>query len=294
MNVTFRCAGAALAVLLSAGTASAQATRTWVSGVGDDANPCSRTAPCKTFAGAISKTAAGGIISVLDPGGFGAVTITKSITLDGGGVDGSITAPLTTGITVNVGAADQVTLRNLAIYGVGSGVYGIRVLGASGYVSVDHCIVSGFSNGIDFNSTGKLSVSDSSFIDQTGFGVIVRQGRASVDRSRFDNNVQDALRVSGGGTASVRRSTAAGHGNVAFSAVGAGSRLTLDDTQVTNNAYGVGAMSGGSITMANTTVFGNTVQGLYFDGASSLLSFGDNRVVGNSTNGTFSGTESLQ
>ncbi|PYQ51096.1 MAG: hypothetical protein DMF59_08935, partial [Acidobacteria bacterium] len=64
-------------------TANAQASRTWVSGVGDDANPCSRTAPCKTFAGAISKTAAGGEISVLDPGGFGAVTITKSITIEG-------------------------------------------------------------------------------------------------------------------------------------------------------------------------------------------------------------------
>jgi hypothetical protein len=65
--------------------AQAQATRTWVSGVGDDANPCSRTAPCKTFAGAISKTAPCGEISVLDPGGFGAVTITKSITINGTG-----------------------------------------------------------------------------------------------------------------------------------------------------------------------------------------------------------------
>ena len=68
--------------------AHAQATRTWVSGVGDDANPCSRTAPCKTFAGAISKTAAGGEINVLDPGGFGAVTITKSITISSRGLRG--------------------------------------------------------------------------------------------------------------------------------------------------------------------------------------------------------------
>src|SRR5260221_13453148 len=72
-------------VLLGVSLMSAQASRTWVSGVGDDANPCSRTAPCKTFAGAISKTAAGGEIDALDPGGFGAVTITKAITLDGGG-----------------------------------------------------------------------------------------------------------------------------------------------------------------------------------------------------------------
>src|SRR5688500_2946121 len=67
------------ATLMLAAPAQAQATRTWVSGVGDDANPCSRTAPCKTFAGAISKTAAAGEINCLDPGGFGGLTITKSI-----------------------------------------------------------------------------------------------------------------------------------------------------------------------------------------------------------------------
>src|SRR5580700_6054859 len=70
---------------LAIAPAHAQATRTWISGVGDDVNPCSRTAPCKTFAGAISKTAAGGEIDALDPGGFGTVTLTKSITIDGGG-----------------------------------------------------------------------------------------------------------------------------------------------------------------------------------------------------------------
>jgi hypothetical protein len=84
--------------------AQAQATRTWVSGVGDDVNPCSRTAPCKTFAGAISKTATGGEISVLDPGGFGAVTITKAITIDGGTGSGwaSILHSGVPGIIINI------------------------------------------------------------------------------------------------------------------------------------------------------------------------------------------------
>src|ERR1700682_571136 len=105
--------------LLLAVPAAAQATRTWVSGVGDDVNPCSRTAPCKTFPGAISKTAAGGEIDVLDPGGFGVVTITKAITLDGGGgINASILGSGTTGITINVGAnTDVVTIRNLSING---------------------------------------------------------------------------------------------------------------------------------------------------------------------------------
>src|SRR5205807_5391143 len=68
-------------MLAVASMAQAQATRTWVSGVGDDVNPCSRTAPCKTFAGAISKTAIGGEINCIDSGGFGSVTITKAITI---------------------------------------------------------------------------------------------------------------------------------------------------------------------------------------------------------------------
>jgi hypothetical protein len=133
-----------LAVLVvfcvTASPAFGQATRTWVSGVGDDVNPCSRTAPCKTFAGAISKTFIGGEIDVLDPGGFGTVTITKSITIDGGASLGSILASGTNGINVNIAenANDpnrRVVLRNLTINGSGAsgavgtntGIHGINV-----------------------------------------------------------------------------------------------------------------------------------------------------------------------
>src|SRR5256885_14784300 len=101
--------------------AQAQATRTWVSGVGDDANPCSRTAPCKTFAGAISRTADGGEIDALDPGGYGAVTITKSITIDGNNTTAGILAAGTNGIIINAAGID-VTLRGLTINGAGSGL----------------------------------------------------------------------------------------------------------------------------------------------------------------------------
>src|SRR5690349_202627 len=103
-------------VFFTASSTQAQATRTWVSGVGDDVNPCSRTAPCKTFAGAISKTAAGGEIDALDPGGFGAVTITKSIVIDGttGAGFGSILASGTNGVNVNdsaSGAPNTIVVR---------------------------------------------------------------------------------------------------------------------------------------------------------------------------------------
>src|SRR6185369_940130 len=124
--------GAMLVPLLYAGVAQAQATRTWVSGVGDDANPCSRTAPCKTFAGAISKTADGGEISALDPGGFGAVTITKGITINGDGTLAAILAAGTNGIIVNAPANRDVIIRNVSINctgnGVSPGIKGIRFL----------------------------------------------------------------------------------------------------------------------------------------------------------------------
>lgn len=134
---------------LASAPAHAQATRTWVSGVGDDVNPCSRTAPCKTFAGAISKTAAAGEINCLDPGGYGSVTITKSIMISCEAGTGGISAPLTNGIIVNAAATDVVIIRGLDINGMGSGLVGIKFLsGAS--LTVDTCIISGFqgSNGL--------------------------------------------------------------------------------------------------------------------------------------------------
>lgn len=139
-------------LMLVAGAAHAQATRTWVSGVGDDVNPCSRTAPCKTFAGAISKTAAGGVINTLDPGAFGAVTITKAITIqtDGVGTAG-VLASFTNGIVVNAPTGSQIYLRGLQIEGAGTGFSGIRVLG--GDVYVQNCTIQNFrgSPGVGIN-----------------------------------------------------------------------------------------------------------------------------------------------
>src|ERR1700722_10645018 len=103
-------------------------TRTWVSGVGDDANPGSRTAPCKTFAGAMSKTDPGGEINVVDPGGFGALTITKALTIDGAGTFASVLASGTAGITISAGPNDVGALRNLSIHGAASGLDGIHFL----------------------------------------------------------------------------------------------------------------------------------------------------------------------
>src|SRR5947207_8312383 len=162
-------------VLLGTTFGYAQASRTWVSGVGDDANPCSRTAPCKTFAGAISKTAPGGEIDALDPGGFGAVTITKAITIDGGGGQvASVLVSGTNGIVISAGGNDLVILRNLRINGLnGSGLNGIRWI-AGKALHVQNCYIFGFSqNGIDIakGDGGKAYVVETYSTNNGGSGI---------------------------------------------------------------------------------------------------------------------------
>jgi hypothetical protein len=141
--------GIMLVPMLYAAPAHAQATRTWVSGVGDDANPCSRTAPCKTFAGAISKTAALGEINVLDPGGFGAVTITKSISIIADHVEAGVLVSGTNGIIVNAGVNDKVLLEGLDIEGLGTGINGVSII-AGGKTTVRRCSIRNFTqNGVN-------------------------------------------------------------------------------------------------------------------------------------------------
>ena len=160
-SITLKVLTCALFILALSSIAQAQATRTWVSGVGDDVNPCSRTAPCKTFSGAISKTAIGGEISVLDPGGFGSLTITKSMTVDGGSQYGSILASGVNGVVVNVGAnvndpQRRVTLRRLTINGAGTtlGVRGVNVtVNGIAKLNVENCFIQNFTTaGIDITS----------------------------------------------------------------------------------------------------------------------------------------------
>src|SRR5216684_8949077 len=159
---TLRVLSAVILVLGVSVVANAQATRTWVSGVGDDANPCSRTAPCKTFAGAISKTANLGEIDCLDPGGFGAVTITKSITINCDAGPGGILPGITNAVNIN-GAGIIVTLRALDLQGVGQGVIGVNIIQAS-FVHLVDMNIYGFTNtcvNVAAASTVNLTIKDS-------------------------------------------------------------------------------------------------------------------------------------
>src|SRR5437870_3821686 len=186
LRFAFNILAIAVFSLAISSSAQAQATRTWVSGVGDDANPCSRTAPCKTFAGAISKTAKDGEISVLDPGGFGTVTITKSITLNGthGSGFGSILSALTAqAILINItDAADvrkSVRIVALNINGASSGTDGIKILAAT-RVSIEDTIIDGLTNrGINDIRTGagnQLFVTDRTIRNTVQSNVVVLQG----------------------------------------------------------------------------------------------------------------------
>jgi hypothetical protein len=273
--------------LMTASLAEAQATRTWVSGVGDDANPCSRTAPCKTFAGAISKTAAGGSIDALDPGGFGAVTITKSITIDGGGgpLAGVLATLGSSGIIVNSASA-VVILRNLSIEGVGTGANGIRVIAAA-QVHVERCTIQNFANnGIVFAASGDLFVSDTSIKDMTDQGIYLQSGRTTLDRVVLSGNGFGLL-VGNSAAATAKHSTASGN-DVGFgTAYSAGAQLNLEDSVTTNNRYGVMVLHGSSLRMSAVHVGNNSLSGMFNDGTGILVSFGNNRFAGNAGDGVF-------
>jgi hypothetical protein len=291
----------ALLVALAAAPAGAQATRTWVSGVGDDANPCSRTAPCKTFAGAISKTAPGGEINAIDPGGFGAVTITKAITIRADGVTAGVLAAGTNGITINAGANDAVVLRGLDIEGAGTGLHGVRFL-AGGSLHVEDCTIAGFTqSGIHFNPSGasRLYVEDTVVRNNpaggTSFaGVFVTpapggSAEASLEGVRILRNFH-GLRGQGNARVTARRCTASGNAGTGFLA-GAGAQLNLDGCEASGNANGVRADGAGTVVrLTDSIVASNALNGLLTGSGGAIQSFGNNRVAGNGSDGAPSAT----
>jgi hypothetical protein len=293
------------------GSASAQASRTWVSGVGDDANPCSITAPCKTWAGAISKTAAGGEIDALTPGGFGALTILKAITIDGGG--GQIASVLTggtNGINVNAGPNDVVILRNLSFNGVlgtvTPGLIGLRFLSGAA-LHVEHCNIMNFSqNGIQVvtGAAAQMNVLDSIITNNAGGGILIQPtsatAKVSIIGTQINGNTTYGLRADGTGGGSVNASFSdsqsignSTNGILAIS--GGGSALVVANRSVlSNNGINGVATSGASATLlvGNSTISGNQNAATVVSG--SILTYGNNSVNNNTvSDGTFSGSAPL-
>lgn len=283
-----------VALLLGAAPLSAQATRTWISGVGDDANPGSRTAPCKTFAGAISKTAANGEIDCLDPGGFGAVTITKAITLDGGGGQvGSILVSGTNAINIVAGANDVVILRNLRLQGIGTGLNGIRFTSGKALI-IENCTIDGFLDaGIDIALTaaGSVSVINTNI---SGLGVTGERGiyienttnSVKVDLTNVSiwNAGDQGISCNAGTlTGSHVTVTTCSYGVVAYG----NNNIQFDSSNISNNSVVGLRMAGGAMRIADCVVSGNA-EGVYIT-AGTITSFGNNRIAGNgSLNGPLS------
>ncbi|MBN8479465.1 MAG: hypothetical protein J0L91_10910 [Burkholderiales bacterium] len=233
-------AAAALAVVSSA--AHAQATRTWVSGVGDDANPCSRTAPCKTFAGAISKTATGGEISVLDPAGFGGLTIAKAITIDGAGQLSGVLASGITGVIVNTTGA--VTLRNLTIQSPGNGLAAIRHIN-SGPLHVKNVRINMMGGG--------------------AFAAVDIAPNAATDVTLSDVTITNCTSPASG---------------VKLNGAGGAIKATLDGVQVTRCGIGVELLANARVAVRNGNLSHNTTgASVVTGGTASALAF-DHTTIG--------------
>src|SRR5713101_182550 len=278
-------------VLLGTTFGYAQASRTWVSGVGDDANPCSRTAPCKTFAGAISKTAVGGEIDALDPGGFGAVTITNGITIDGGGGQvASVLVAGTNGIIVAAQPNDVVILRNIRINGLlggpsTAGLNGIRWISGKA-LFVQSCHIFGFSNnGIDIAKSdgGNAYVVDTNVVNNGQRGISNSNSTSTVnvfiDRSRFEGN-QFGIWSGDFSKITTANSDASGgtYGFITQSGSGT-SENNISNTSADNDTA-AGIASGGGATASTVRIIGvslfNDGTGLSVGAMGSVLTGGGN------------------
>jgi hypothetical protein len=310
VRFTFNTAAIAIFILAVASITQAQATRTWVSGVGDDVNPCSRTAPCKTYAGAISKTADKGEISTLDPGGFGAVTITKGITIDGttGAGFGSILAAGVTGVNVNdslsaTPGAAVVTLRNLSINGASTTAgSGIRFTSGKALI-VEDCDIFGFigtgtvGRGISVELTAgpkNVFIKDTNITNCT---VGVRIGTTSSFVAAVLDNVNiDAIgdqvagttgvELAAGGFAVIRNSVISRFQNGVNNTGGANSGARLVGSTLFSNANGINA-GASQAHVSSSSFLGNTA-GIALVGG-SVLTGCDNFFAGNTSDVTGGG-----
>jgi hypothetical protein len=306
---------AILSLCAYAAPASAQATRTWVSGTGDDVNPCSRTAPCKTFAGAISKTAAGGEINCIDPAGFGAVTITKTLTIDCHYTEGGVLAG-GNGIVVNALSTDVVVLRGLDIFGVNPPTHGVRII-AAGAVHIEDCVIRRFNSassfGISFQptTTTNLFISNTTITQNgngaTGGGINIQPTGAGVGRVILKNtlvrgNANVGMIVNTTGLASagigavIDQSEFSGNsgGGLAFLApagsAGIGGMVT-NSTIANNGGNGISADGiGATVRVGNTTIIGNSFvsgAGVAIANSAKIQTYLDNRLDGNQADGAF-------
>ena len=300
----------ALTLVLCA-SAHAQATRTWVSGVGDDVNPCSRTAPCKTFAGAISKTAVNGEINVIDPGGFGAVTITKSMTIDGSAQHSSTLASGTNGVVINIAAGNandphrSVRLRNLSINGAGTaggvgtrtGIDGVRFLSGSS-LYIENTLIAEFSEeGVDVagpageNNRMDVIMDNVQIRNCNNVGARFAHAGTTGQVLASLHNVRVhgcATGVEGANRARIGiRQGVFTHNLTGLRLTGTTNFMNVDDAFVSYATTGLLSSAGNTIRVSDSTIVQNNTG--VNAGGGTITSLNGNTVTGNNTDGAFSG-----
>jgi hypothetical protein len=311
-RITLNLLATVVLTLAFSSIAQAQATRTWVSGVGDDVNPCSRTAPCKTFAGAISKTFTGGEIDALDPGGFGTITIVKSITIDGAGGFGSILASSVNGVNISIAVSAndpqrRVTLRRLSINGTGAsgtagtstGVTGIRVhTNGLSKLNVENCYIQNFTtNGIDIVTNegavgARVNIRDTNITNTGAVGLQASNTNAAgfvtvtTDKVRIEN-VASGLIAKDRAFFTVRDSVIHGCTTVGASIQAPSNNAALNLEGVVIFSAGTGVQAGGAgttVDLSNTSILNNSTG--ISTGGGTINSHGNNQIANNSSAGT--------
>lgn len=314
LKICFRVAAAAAFALAAIGPVNAQATRTWVSGVGDDVNPCSRTAPCKTFAGAISKTAAGGEINCLDPGGYGTLTITKSITIDctgtfgstlnSGGINGFV---INDSLAVSPGTAD-VILRGLSINGAGTtpGLNGIRFISGRSLTIQDIFIQNqrnASGNGISIqpgNVAMRFHAENVTVVNGTGGILLQPTGtgsiRATLNNVRVENNTGNGMTIQNltsptGIFVTAENSVFSQNSNgISLNSLNATRPIAMmlaNSTVALNPTQGIIASGAGAVIRVGDTSIHANGFGVILSGGALINTYGNNRLNGNAPDGTF-------
>jgi len=281
----FAILAACLSLVLVASTASAQATRTWVSGVGDDLNPCSRTAPCKTFAGAISKTATHGEINCLDPGAFGAVTIGKAISIVCQYTEAGALATLgSNDITVNAPSGEAVYLSGLDLQGANTGLNGVRFIAGAG-LTIENSIIRNFGavngQGVSFKPSGtsRLVIRNSTIVSNgsgaTGGGVLIEPtgagvATATLNNVNVSNNAGAGILINGASTVMIANSTIAYNNNFGLRTATGSPTVRVGTSVITGNGTGVSVAAGTIESYCTNQLNGNSGDGAFFGSCLAL------------------------
>jgi hypothetical protein len=281
-------------------------SRTYVSVNGSDGNTgvgCPATAPCRSFGAALTVTDFFGEIVAQDSGDYAPVTITRSVTIKAApGVDATILSPWSDAITVTAGSADTIIVRGLTLNGLNYGFNGIR-FNSGGVLNIEDCSINQLQNdGISIAGPGSVYIKDTKV--QNAWTAIRLQSpsgmiHAFIEHAQIQHNLDIGLFVGENSQATIHESVLVDDG---FNAIQVGdfvgtTELNIDDCLIQGASVGIfaanGTGAGASVVRVNHSTIVDNVTGLISSG-SALLSYGNNRLSGNGTDGSFTGLISLQ